>query len=40
MKKRTPRFGSLFEDFRKRGLTDLRKNATLCKIRMGIQFEF
>jgi hypothetical protein len=30
----------VFEDFRNRGLTDLRENATLYEIRMGIQFEF
>ena len=30
----------VFEDFRNRGLTDLRENATLFEIRMGIQFEF
>ena len=30
----------VFEDFRDRGLTDLRENATLYEIRMGIQFEF
>ena len=40
MRKCTPRFGGVFEDFRKGGLTDLRENATLCEIRMGIQFEF
>ena len=30
----------VFEDFRNRGLADLRENATLYEIRMGIQFEF
>ncbi|MGB1668036.1 MAG: hypothetical protein ACPHDP_10240 [Pseudohongiellaceae bacterium] len=30
----------VFEDFRNRSLKDLRKNATLYEIRMGIQFEF
>ena len=30
----------LFEGFRNRGLADLRENATLYEIRMGIQFEF
>ena len=30
----------VFEDFRNRGLADLRENATLYETRMGIQFEF
>ena len=40
MRKCMPRFGGVFEDFRKRGLTDLRGNATLRETRMGTQFEF
>ena len=40
MRKYTPRFRGVLEDFRKRGLTDLRENATLCEIRMGIKLEF
>ena len=30
----------VFEDFRNRGLADLRENATLYEIRTGVQFEF
>ena len=30
----------VFENFRNRGLTDLRENASLYEIRLGVQFEF